>query len=79
MFVFFLKMQNIQCRYHHGFSSLMDPLVLQIRRLRLEDSSQDRDPLRLNPPLTKGWLRRWLLVRQTWDNELPTSVKSRNE
>jgi hypothetical protein len=40
MFVFFLKMQNTQCGYHCGFSSLMDPLVPKMRRLSLEDSGQ---------------------------------------
>jgi hypothetical protein len=72
MFVFFLKVQNIQCGYHHCLSSLMDPLVPKMRRLRLEDSALDREPLRLTPPLTRGQPRRWLLVRQTQDSEPPT-------
>jgi hypothetical protein len=38
MLVLFLKMQNTQCGYHRGLSSLMDPLVPKMRRLRLEDS-----------------------------------------
>jgi hypothetical protein len=40
MFVFFLKVQNTQCGYHLSLSSLMDPLVLNIRSLRLEDLMQ---------------------------------------
>jgi hypothetical protein len=38
-----------------------------MRRLRLEDSPWDREPLRLIPPLTRG-----LLARQTWNSEPPT-------
>jgi hypothetical protein len=38
MFVFFLNMQNTQCGYHGSLSSLMDPLVPKMRRLRLEDA-----------------------------------------
>jgi hypothetical protein len=47
MFVFFLKMQNTQHGYHQNLSSLMDPLVPRMRRLRLEDLLQDKEPLRL--------------------------------
>jgi hypothetical protein len=47
MFVFFLKMKNTQCGYHHSLSSLMNPLVPKMRRLRLEDSPRDRELLRL--------------------------------
>jgi hypothetical protein len=72
MFVFFLKVQNTQCGYHRGLSSLMDPLVPKMRRLSLEDSPQDRKPLRLTPPPTRGQPKKWLLVRQTQDNEPPT-------
>jgi hypothetical protein len=56
MRVFFLKVQNTQYRYHHGLLSLIDSLVLKIRRLRLVNSPQDREPLRLTPPLTRGLL-----------------------
>jgi hypothetical protein len=51
MIVFFLKVQNTQCVYHHHLSSLM---VLKMRRLRLEDSSRDREPLRLTPHWPEG-------------------------
>jgi hypothetical protein len=53
MFVFFLKVWNTQCGYHRGLSSLTDPLVPKIRRLRLEDWPRDRELLRLTPPLTR--------------------------
>jgi hypothetical protein len=42
----------------------MDPLALKMRRLRLEDSPQDREPLRLTPSLIRGQPRKWLLERQ---------------
>jgi hypothetical protein len=42
----------------------MDPLVLKIRRLSLEDSCRDRDLLRLTPQLTRGQSRKQLLARQ---------------
>jgi hypothetical protein len=71
MFVFFLKMQNTQCGYHHSLSSLMDPLVPKMRRLSLEDSPWDREPLRLTPPLTTGRTRKRLMARQTRDSEPP--------
>jgi hypothetical protein len=71
MLVFFLKVQNTQCGYHQSLSSLMDPLVPKMRRLRLEDSPWDRELLRLTLPLSRWWSRKWLLVRQTWDSEPP--------
>jgi hypothetical protein len=71
MFVFFLKIQNTQCGYHHGLSSLVDPLVPKMR-LRLEDSPRDREPLRLTSPLTRRWPRKGLLARQMQDSEPPT-------
>jgi hypothetical protein len=64
--------ENTQCGYHQGFSSLMDPLVLKMRRLRLEDSPQDRELLRLTPQLTRGQPRKWPLARQMQDSESPT-------
>jgi hypothetical protein len=72
MFVFFLKMHNTKCRYHRSLSSLMDSLVPKMRRPRLEDSPWDREPLRLTPPLTRGWPRKQPLARQTRDSEPPT-------
>jgi hypothetical protein len=55
MFVFFLKVQNTQCGYHHGLSSFMDLLVMKIRRrLSLEDLHRDRELLRLTHQLTRG-------------------------
>jgi hypothetical protein len=71
MFVFFLKVQNTQCGHHHSLSSLMDPLVLKMKRLRLEDLPRDREPLRLTPPLTRRQLRKHLLGRQIQDSEPP--------
>jgi hypothetical protein len=50
----------------------MDPLVLKMRRLSLEDSLQDRELLRLTPPFTRGRPRKWLLARQMQDSEPPT-------
>jgi hypothetical protein len=49
----------------------MDSLVLKIRRLSLEDLSQDRETLRLTLPPTRGQPRKWLLVRQMQDSEPP--------
>jgi hypothetical protein len=73
MFVFFLKAQNTQCGYHHGLSSFKDPLVPKMRRLRLEDSpALGQGALRLTLPLTRGWPRKWPLVREMWDSEPPT-------
>jgi hypothetical protein len=72
MFVFFLKMQNTQCGYHHSLSSLMDPLVLKMKKLNLKDLPWDRKQLRLTPPLTRGWSRKWPMTRQTQDSEPPT-------
>jgi hypothetical protein len=72
MLVFFLKMQNTQCGYYHGLSSLRGPLVLKMRRLRLEDSPWDRELLRQTPQLTRRQSRKWPLVRQTQDSEPPT-------
>jgi hypothetical protein len=68
VFVFFLKVQNTQCGYHHDLSSLMDPLVLneEVETGRL---TQDRELLRLTSPLTKGWPRKWPLARQMWDSK----------
>jgi hypothetical protein len=43
-----------------------------MRRLRLEDSPQDREPLRLIPLLTRGQPRRRLPARQTQNIEPPT-------
>jgi hypothetical protein len=71
MFVFFLKMQNTEYGYHHTLSSLMDALVPKMRRLRLKDSPWDRELMRLSPPLTRGWPRKWLLVRQMQDSVPP--------
>jgi hypothetical protein len=68
MFAFFLKVQNTQCGYHHSLSSLMDPLIPKMRKLR----PQDRKPLKLTPQLTGGWSRKWPLVRQKQDSEPPT-------
>jgi hypothetical protein len=48
------------------------PLVLKMKRVRLEDLPQDREPLRLTLPSTTGQPRKWLLVRQMWDSEPPT-------
>jgi hypothetical protein len=71
MLTFFLKVQHTQRGYHRGLSSLMDkPLVPKMRRLRLEDSPQDSEPLKLIPPLTRGWPRRWPPARQ--ESEPPT-------
>jgi hypothetical protein len=53
-------------------SSFMDPLVPKMRRLRLEDFPWDMEPLRLIPPLTRGWPRRRPLARQTWNSKPPT-------
>jgi hypothetical protein len=50
----------------------MDPLILKMRRLSLEDSPQDREPLRLTPPLIRGRPRKWPLPRQMQDSEPPT-------
>jgi hypothetical protein len=50
--MFFLKMQNTQYGYHCGLSSLIDTLVLKMRKLRLEDLPQDRELIRLTPSLT---------------------------
>jgi hypothetical protein len=72
IFVFFLNVQNTQCRYHCSLSSLMDPLVLKMRRLSLEDSPRNRELLRLTPPPTRGQPRKWPLVRQTQDSEPST-------
>jgi hypothetical protein len=77
IFVFFLKMSNTQCGYHHSLSSLMDPLVPKMRRLRLEDLPQNREPLRLIPSPTRGRPRRQLPTRQMWDSEPPTWGKSK--
>jgi hypothetical protein len=73
MLVFFLKLQNTQCGYHLNLSNLMDHLVLKMRSLSLEDSPQDKELLRLTPPLTRGWPRKWPLERQMWDSEPPIS------
>jgi hypothetical protein len=72
MVVFFLKVQNTQCGYHHCLSSLMDTLIPKMRRLRLEDLPQDKEPLRLTPPLTRKWPRKLVLARQTQDSKPPT-------
>jgi hypothetical protein len=72
MFVFFLKVQNTQCGYHHGLSTLMDPLVPKMRRLRLEEMPRDREPLRLIPPSTRGQPRRRLPARQIQNSVPPT-------
>jgi hypothetical protein len=50
----------------------MDPLVLKMRRLRLEDSLQDSEPLRLTPPLTGRWPRKQPLVTEMGESEPPT-------
>jgi hypothetical protein len=46
----------------------MDPLVLKIRRLRLKDSPQDKEPLRLTSPLTRRQIRKQPLVRWMQDS-----------
>jgi hypothetical protein len=55
-----------------SFSSLIEPLVLKMRRLKLEDSPLGRELLKLTPqPI--GWQpRKRLLARQTQNSEPPT-------
>jgi hypothetical protein len=72
MFVFFLKMQNTQCGYNRSLSSLMDTLVLKMRKLRLKDLPGYKELLRLTPPLTRGQPRKGMLVRQMQDSKPPT-------
>jgi hypothetical protein len=75
MLVFFLKVQNTQygtIKVHLTLSSLMDSLVLKMRRLRLKDFPWDREPLRLISPAIRGQPRKWQLVRQMQDSEPPT-------
>jgi hypothetical protein len=72
MLVFFLKVQNTQHGYHHSLSSFTDSLIPKMRKVRLEDSPWDKEPLKLTPPSTIGWPRKWPMVRQTWDSEPPT-------
>jgi hypothetical protein len=66
MLVFFVKVQNTQYGYHRSLSSLMDPLVPKMRRLRLQYSHWDRELLRLIPPLIRGRPRRRPLARKMW-------------
>jgi hypothetical protein len=69
--MFFLKVPNTQCGYHGGFSSLVEPLSLKMRRLRLEDLPLDRELLRLTLPPTRRWPRKWPLARQMQHSKPP--------
>jgi hypothetical protein len=53
MLVLFLKMQNTQCGYHRGLSSLMDPPGPKDEEAETGGLPQDREPLRLILPLTR--------------------------